>query len=157
MNLLDGIALTLSVYGAVLATILAVREIRREKRRVRIFLDQRAFEYRVQMTLTNIGHRPVTITGVSLSVGYESDESESFENVPQNSLFAATPGPGFLPVTLSDGESVSLPLSPTVSDILIDNHLLARITVYDADGKEYSEYRTRLFNEKWGTYGDLPL
>lgn len=151
---MDVIALIISIYGAALATFLGIREIKRQRRRLRIFLDHLAFQHRAQLTITNTGPRPVTIVGVSMEIAIEqSDGGKAFyDNVPQNALLATDE---ILPVTLGDGEQVVLPLSGSAGGIVIENEMRARLTVYDADGKAYKDFRRRMYNEKWGTYTSL--
>jgi len=152
MSKLEIITLFISLYGALLATILAVRDIFRQRRRIRIFLDQLVWHQRVQVTITNIGDRPITIAGIALSIGHEQDGHIVFEDIRQGDLFPVDLSRDLLPATLGDGEHITLPISDPVGNFLYENNMRARITVYDADGNKYKNFRTRLYNEKWGNY-----
>src|SRR5215212_2503774 len=73
------IALGVSIYGAVLATQVKKRErerdqreverdqreIQRDRKRIRIFLDS-PFAENAELTIVNVGHRPITINSLYL-------------------------------------------------------------------------------------------
>ena len=60
-ELKDVITLIIALYGAVLSTVNAVRDARRGKRKVQVFLDYHGFETRYKLMVINIGYRPVTL------------------------------------------------------------------------------------------------
>src|SRR5688572_10454854 len=60
------ITLGLALYGAVLSTMLGVRELSRERRRVLIFLEHREWTHTYSIIITNIGHRPITLVDISM-------------------------------------------------------------------------------------------
>src|SRR5215218_8545911 len=158
MSLLQTGTFIIAIYGAVISTILAIREIRKDRKRILTILEYVEFLGRAQVTITNIGHRPITITEVGMSTLSELEGGgDWWESVPRNVLFDpeiyvdGIP----LPVTLNDGDHVTLPLNDALSGILSANQMKARITVSDVQGNEYREFKTRLHNPKWGYYGKL--
>ena len=145
------ISLAIAVYGASLATILAVRQLRAERRRITVILEYVAFYERAQLVIANPGHRPITISEVGMAIWLQNQ----WIAVQRNSLFAAEGEQGSLPVTLGDGEHITLPLSEVVSTELLDNHMRARVSVYDIEGRVFSKFRTRHYNPKWGSYSTM--
>jgi hypothetical protein len=134
-------------YGAVVSTILVYREIRKGRRRVLIRLDYVAFLEMAEVTITNVGYRPITITGINV-------HPEGSDMVPSNSLLSSRIAASQdLPATLSDGEHVTLPLSDAVSSILSKNGMRTYIGVHDSEGRTYSEHKTGERNPKWGYFG----
>jgi hypothetical protein len=136
------LTLILAGYGALLSTLLALREWRNGRRRIRIRLDRVHFYEIAQLTITNVGYRPVTITGIEII-------PKGRPAVPSNSLlsprFESTP----LPATINDGEHITLPLADVVSDQLNANGMKATLKVYDSEGRTYRKYKTGTRNPKW--------
>lgn len=147
------LTLVIAVYGAGLSTVLAVRELMKDRRRLLIILEYVVLYERAQLTIVNVGYRPATINGIGMWVFNEQNERNMPERVPRNSLFASElDNDDLLPVTINDGEHVTLTLSDALSGILRDNNMKAKITVYDVEGREHKRFRTRLHNPKWGSY-----
>src|SRR5215208_5849039 len=152
------LTLAIAVYGAGLSTWLAVREIRKDRRRILVVLEYASFFERAQIIITNVGHRPITITAIAMSVWEEqTDRPAVLMPVPQNALLATefqnelgrlVP----FPVTINDGDHVTLPLSSYVGERLTAHRMRASLTVFDIEGNEYREYTARHYNPKWGGY-----
>jgi hypothetical protein len=150
----DIVTLLIAVYAAAIATVLAVREIRRDRRRIRIALEHVAFYERVQTTVTNSGFRPITITEIGMAVGEDQNGKVYWDPVPRNALFAPEVDVELLPAALEDGEPLSILLSDEISRNLFHNEMRAKVSVYDAEGTVYTDFRTRIHNPKWGYYRD---
>jgi hypothetical protein len=140
------------LWGAGLSTYLGIRELRKEKRNLAIFLEHIFFYERVYLRLVNTGHRPITINSIAMAV-YEADDKVNpphWEEVPGNRLIdiEREDGTDFLPARLEDGEQVAIPLRSVVSDILIRNNLTAKILIKDADGHEYTKFKVSRINPK---------
>jgi hypothetical protein len=151
----QAITLAIAIYGAVLSTILAYRQIKRDRRRILVFLEYAHFLNRAQITITNIGYRPIMIRAISMSTWIAQGGNAGWQPVPTNLLFEPeflTEYPEPLPATLNDGEHLTLPLTRAVSSILISNKMKAQIRVHDSQGKEYRGYRTRMLNPPWEQY-----
>jgi hypothetical protein len=141
------LTLILAVYGAVLSTLLAFREWWNGRKRILIRLDYVAFLEMAEITITNVGYRPITITGVEI-------HPEGSDMVPSNSLLSTRASPTQpLPATLNDGDHLTLPLSDNVSGILLKNGMRTYIGVHDAEGRTYSKHKTGKRNPKWGYFG----
>jgi hypothetical protein len=154
MTLVDILTLSIAAYGAVVASILGLREIQRENRRLKIILEYMAFFEFSQITIINVGHRPVTISGLSAenTVGHTETGKPVLETVPQNALFADASEGAFFPVTLADGEHISIPLagsSGLVPPLAKDS---AKIIIYDVEGNVYDEFSQRVYDAKFGGY-----
>jgi len=152
MSTLDLLSLLIAVYGAIVASILAARELLRERRKVKIFLDHVAWYERAQLSVTNVGHRPITLVGIALAIAVGDEASPYFEEVRRGDIFALDLPKDPLPFTLADGEQIALPLSQPVSDQLIANRMRARLTLFDAEGRKYEDFAARILDAKWGGY-----
>jgi hypothetical protein len=142
------LTLTLAIYGAVVSTILAYREIQKGRRRILIRLDYAYFLEIAEITITNVGYRPIAITGVGM-------HPEGSDMVPSNALLSTRHSESQpLPVTINDGENVTLPLSDAVSNILLENNMKADIVVHDAEGRTYRKHKTGKRNPKWVNFGN---
>lgn len=67
------ITLVVAIYGALLSTMLVIREVRKDRRKLFIVLEHVALYERVQIIITNIGHRPVTITEIEVRTFLQRD------------------------------------------------------------------------------------
>lgn len=104
MSITDLITTGLAIYATVLSTILAWQGWRKDQRKVKVLYNvaysvelSPEFEL-IQVKAVNVGHRPVTITGGGLWI------SDKRTLVPLQSPI----GQPELPVTLHDGESVTI-------------------------------------------------
>lgn len=108
MELKDVLTLIIALYGAVIGTILGIREIRREKREVQLFLEIIAKDRdinNVRIVIVNTGHRPVTIIRIGFRLTFIKfrilNLIKTFQNVVS---FHFDELHDSLPVTLNDGE-----------------------------------------------------
>ena len=150
----DQIALIIAGYGALLSTFLFIQKLLKEKRKISIVLEHIAFYTRVQVIITNTGHRPITLTHMKMRVGVGDEDAEIGEPVPQNALIDEELNEKTFPVTISDGESLAILLSSVVSQMLLENNFRTRLIVYDSEGHEYTKFKTRTYNPKWGGYSN---
>ncbi len=100
----DQLTFLVAAYAAVVSTVLGVWEFIKEKRKIVIFLvENNGQQYSI--TITNIGHRPITLMNLHMNI-------PTIGLKPLNSLLwfkddedeVKSP----LPVTLTDGENISL-------------------------------------------------
>lgn len=68
MTLKDILTLIIAIWGVGLSTYLIIREWNMERRRININLEHVSPLERLRLNITNIGHRPITITGIDLSL-----------------------------------------------------------------------------------------
>lgn len=143
----------LAFYGAFLSSILAIREFRKDKRRILIMLKYIAFHERAEITITNTGHRPITISEIGMDIYVEQNGKGFWEPIPRNSLFDASVAKEPFPETITDGENITIPLSDIISQEIGTNRKNVRVSVYDIEGKQYTKFKTMLHDPKWGFYG----
>jgi len=140
----ETITLFLAVYGALLSTLLAVREISKERRRILIFLQYNQYSSQYSIACTNIGHRPITLKDIAISL-------TEHNSVPQD-VIREISNP--LPKILNDGESFSFILPLGLSSDIYKAQKKVSISLYDSEGKKYTKFKNVIHNEKYGTYKD---
>lgn len=146
------ITLVVAIYGALLSTMLVIREVRKDRRKLFIVLEHVALYERVQIIITNIGDRPVTITEIEVRTFLQQDGNTIWDRVPRNALLNSEETINPFPATINEGEHVTLPLSEVVRQELTNNGMKAKIVIYDVEGKKYRTFKTRLHNPRWGSY-----
>lgn len=60
------IALVIALNGSILTTFLGMREFHKERRQIKVILEYIYYFEVGQITITNTGHRPITITGIGM-------------------------------------------------------------------------------------------
>lgn len=143
----------IAVYGALLSTALLIHEILKERKQLSIILEHVAWYETVQVIITNIGRRPITLVDMYVKPIFGSGDNSYSERVPRNALFGIDDP---FPVKINDGEAISIPLGSVLAKTLIDNQLKAKIIIYDSQGKEYSDLKSRIYDAKKGGYFDSP-
>jgi hypothetical protein len=139
---MDDITLLLAVYSAVLSTILALKEITKERKFLKIILQYNEFGAWYSIVCTNVGHRPITLVNISIVIPGQ-------DAMPRNALYGLN---DLFPVTLEDGDHCSFKLSLEISEYIYKVDGKIKIYLYDADGKSYTKYERISHNEKFGTY-----
>lgn len=151
---MEYLTLIIALWGAVLATILGIRELKKEKRSLKIIVEHEHWTERGKVLLTNTGHRPITIHQIYLSVLPKKwrGEGGDYDLRRRGSFWADEEGnkPPTFPVTLKDGEMATFYLSDTVFRDLHDENFKFHIEVYDAEGKTYSKYSELEYDVKYG-------
>ena len=153
MQLLTSELLTLliALYGAALSTVLAIREVKRDKPKVLVRCRMAlaaAPEYDlwefVEVCAVNTGHRSVEITAAGLSM------SNGYQFIPLRSK----KGPIPLPKKIDIGESVSVLIDyPDVEQALREQQKVSRVVftsafVRDAEGNEYKSGLPRVLKDR---------
>lgn len=146
MKIMD---LIIAIYGALLSTALLIYELLKHRKRLSIILQHVAWYETINIIITNTGHRPVTLTSLSMEV-FIPDQS-FWEPVPQTVLFSEKMATDVFPTTIIVGDSISIPLGPILTQDLLKNRLNAKIIICDSEGKEYSNYKAQIYDAKWGT------
>jgi hypothetical protein len=146
------VTLLLAIYGASLSTYLGAREIQKERRRIKIFLEFADWVERAQITIVNVGHRPITITEIGMSMKPLKIRGSQYEGIPTDSLYSGEGNYPHLPKTLEDGEHITLPLSSVVSREVGEGSTQIKLSVYDAEGNVFNKFKLRRHDKKWGTY-----
>ena len=136
------VGIFLWLWGAGLSTYLAIREKRKEKRKISVFLEYTYYTETLQISIVNTGFRPVTVVNSTVVMGSET--------VPHGG-FAENP----LPVVLGDGQRVTIPFDRYVSRMWWENRdkFPFKIMIIDAEGNKYEPIGdVRYFNAKYGSY-----
>jgi hypothetical protein len=145
------VTLIIAVYGALLSTILGVREFNKEKRKVAIFLEHKEWTDTYSIILTNSGHRPVTLVDISMWL------PDDYGDVPRG-IIREVEDP--FPFTLDDGQHLELKLShllgSKITPFYITRNYNMKITLYDAENIKYSKFTMLSHNEKLGDHTPLP-
>jgi hypothetical protein len=150
------LTLLVAAYGAGLATFLAIREIQKEKKRIRIFLQFTNWAETFTLKIINVGHRPITISSVSLLMKWPKKGIGRHDIVPEGSIFNVSGGGPKFPITLEDSEQIEMLFSDVVRDILSDENGEPTITVFDNEGRHYSGYEMLVFDAKYNYYTGIP-
>ncbi|NJC97903.1 MAG: hypothetical protein C3F07_05900 [Anaerolineales bacterium] len=147
----DIITIILALYGAVLSSVLAIREIKKEKRTIALFIDFYVWESSFKLTVVNIGHRPVTLAGAGIMY-FKKYRMRWFE-LDERPFDLARENPGKFPLTLNDGNHVALAI-PSVVDALEWTNGLNKGEAYvrDVEGNIYKTSRIRRYNSKADAY-----
>jgi len=134
---MDDITFFLALWGAFLSTYLALREVRKDKRFLKIILENVHWYETKRLVITNIGHRPITIEQVAIEVG--DKRHGMVDPLPQNSFWNPDSEIPELPKTLEDGKMILFYLSQPVVDDLRDENKFLRVKVFDAEGNIYNQ------------------
>src|SRR5829696_5666236 len=147
---MDEITFFLALWGAFLSTYLAVREIRKDKRLLKIILESVRWYERHRIVISNDGHRPITIDQISVVLADKRYGEE--ERMPPG-LLATESGKlvsDVLPTTLEDGKMIVFYFSEVITEDLRDENKFLRIEVFDAEGNVYNKYSKGEFDPKYG-------
>jgi len=155
MSIAEIIAIILGIYSTIVSTILGIREVRRDRRRITVILEYIAWHERGQVTIVNSGHRPITVTEIGMSLFFKHEGDGYWDRVPRNAMFGQGVEHDSFPVIIRDGESITLPLSDVVSSYLSENRMKAKLSVYDVEGNKYTKFQTRMHDPKWGSYKEM--
>ena len=139
-TVIDAITAVAAVWGAVLSSVLAIREVRRDRPRLRVFCSFAALQAApgpwrgIEIKAVNTGERAVAVEEAGLRL---SDGSKVIE--PYNKLGLVS-----LPKRLEEGDSVSVYLDMSavedgVREAYDDSGArLAGVYVRDAEGRRYT-------------------
>jgi len=148
LNTNEWLTLIIALYGALISTILGVREIRKERRKISVYFVYEVWSNLYSITITNIGHRPITLIDLYLKL---PDGREVPTNVIMNGHKGEEQGWNF-PVTLSDGEQIAIRIPTLVSKEIGELKGKVAIKVYDAEGNNYNKYKRIERDAKSGKY-----
>jgi hypothetical protein len=156
METKDIITLVVASYGAILSTFVAVKDFRKENKRITITFK---WHDRWQIMITNSGHRPVEIVSAEI---YMLDPSTFLNHIFRRNLVryegrirSYRIGDAFpdlqtaMPALLKDGEGIGLSLQFGMGPLILEessepvkkaDYTGILIKVYDAEGKVYKKY-----------------
>jgi hypothetical protein len=146
---LDILTLVIAAWGALIATILGVREILKDRRSLKITLESIHWMEAYRILLVNTGKRLITITEINLHI--LKDKHLGVGEVPKSAYWATEEGyePPKLPLTLKDGEMAIFYIAEELGwEISKGGHL--KIKVFDAEGHTYSQYNEGEYDPKYG-------
>ncbi len=144
MKTYEIITLVIAIWGALISTILAIREILRENKKISIYLYYIEFEERYKISIVNTGTRPFELTDISLSINW-SGKGE-YDPIPIGSRFDEIVN---FPQIIEAGHSVSYYLSSVYYEALSNNGILS-VEVFDSEGNVYNKYSKNYHNIKYG-------
>ncbi|CDX60231.1 conserved hypothetical protein [Mesorhizobium plurifarium] len=159
-NVKDVVLFVLAIYGAALSTFNWRQAAKRDRRMVIAEMTTAMLTYTngqlgppiAQMTATNVGHRPVTITSmfVQLPAGTRlfPTRRSAFAELPDTSL----------PITLSDGASAKLHMTyQEIGEALIDSRQTGKVEIRfvctDSAGGEYKSKPWQVDPQEFRTMG----
>jgi hypothetical protein len=151
------ISLAVASYAALISTYLGFRELRKERRNLLVFLEFIPFYETAHFKLVNAGVRPITVVSVAMDIFFENDgvNPPHWETVPSRNLLDRKEGVTFLPVHIKDGEQALIPIYVMIKNMLVENHMKARIRVMDADGKTYTKHKLSTIDTKHATVPEV--
>ena len=144
MDLNDSLTLLIAGYAALVSTILAGRELVKGRRRLKIILEYIDFREYYILTIVNVGYRTISINGYRIE--YYDGADECYEAAP---AIALKEGERTFPVTIRDGENLSITIDGVVRDRVYNSPKRVRLQVYDAEGNVYRRYKSKNTNPKW--------
>jgi hypothetical protein len=157
MTLLDVLTLIVAVWGAGLATYLAIREVKKERRQVRVYLDYIAWYEVHEITVVNAGQRPVTIVSVGAHL---QPKDKAILGLFEGRPFEPEPAPEanqpILPARLADGEKITFLMSQQFHELATSGEHEALAYARDAEGNTYVSSTHRLYDAKRDYYAPLP-
>jgi hypothetical protein len=143
MRLTEIITLIIATWGAILSTILGIQKFIIEKKNIQITLVEMVWQAAYAIRIVNIGHRPVTINEIKLSINSGDGK------IPSNARFKIEQE---LPLTLTDG---GLPAEFYLTDTLYKEiyykHAKLNIVIFDTEGRIYKKYNEEIYDEKFNT------
>ncbi|MDD2921938.1 MAG: hypothetical protein PHQ36_06595 [Anaerolineales bacterium] len=143
----DQFVFILALWGAALSTILGFLEFRKERRKITIFLVENNEKF-YSITITNVGHRTITLMNLNMVI-------PSKGIISLNSLLRIKDGEDEvkspLPVTLTDGEKVTIPISLEYSEYIRREEKVISITVNDAESIKHIKYKRLSYDAKSGS------
>ena len=131
-------AFVVAIYAACVSTWLAYQE---QAKLLKMYIKFISFEERYQLILNNTGKRPITIWSISAT------PSDGFDPIPPGAMFRDINLK--IPIVLEPYGSLVLPISYPIEG----EEDFPKITVYDIDGKVYTNYLRRKTDAKWGDMG----
>jgi len=142
--------LFIAIYGALLSTIIAIREVTKDKRRVKVtcmvalspISSGETWEF-ISVDAVNIGHRPIQIK----SAGLIMSDKKFFTQLANKA------GRNQLPKKLEDGESVTFmfdveKIIDTLNHPDRENVKYIKACVVDAEGNKYTSRLPKFFKDK---------
>lgn len=146
----------LAGYAAVLSTILGIREIRKEKREVKLYfevIEKSRAAYESNVVLVNSGHRTITISVIGLRF-YETEPRiwKYFPKIKRVRIPRLAELITNTPVTLNDGEQRTIKIHgrAIIDDWFESNYV--EVYAYDAEGKYYKSRKVRVYDEFIGKF-----
>jgi hypothetical protein len=142
-----------AVWGAGLATLLGIRELQKEKRQIRVYIDFLPWYSIYEISIVNIGLRPVNIVSACVHLK-PKDKSQYgiFEGRPfEPELFVKDKQP-LLPVRLNDGENITLVMGKEFLEPASSGQFEIMAYARDAEGNTYISTKQRSIDTKHDMY-----
>jgi hypothetical protein len=163
---MEWVTLAIAILGLGLGVYNAYIQRKKDERRLKVIVEQALWLEDWRLLLINTGIRPVTIMNFSATL-YGKREKKHFlqkrnkwfpmETVPRNTTSVDDENgnrPEF-PVTIKDGETIIIHLSPVLGGYLLSEEVKIEFQVYDVEGNIYKADEYRYFDAKYNRYGIL--
>jgi hypothetical protein len=150
MDVVQRITFWIAVYGAFIGTvgtvisgILGYYELHRDERQILMLVDLAMAQASGKLFITNDGHRPITLTEISILVVRVAGRKRK----TGETMFLTTgqietdKGKDYLPKTMTDGEVLGIPLREGFTRSLEELGGTLVIIVRDSAGREYVKYK----------------
>jgi len=146
----------MALYAAVISTILGIRELQKEKKLIRIFIQYVGWGEVYTLKIINVGQRPITISSVSVSMKrtHKEDGTIYYEPIQDGWIFTIDSSTHF-PVKLEDGDSIELQFSEVMQGLLRANNGDAGLCVFDIEGNSYVKYEKLYFDAKYNYFAPI--
>ena len=149
MDIATIITLLLALYGAGLSSVVAWHQFISDRRRVSMLVDLPYDDNNGKLTITNTGHRPITITAVDLHV-WGRPKPKATKAILASKLLTTGEidtdiGKGNLPVTLGDGQPLGVPIEPHFEQVIFNSQGKLLVRARDSEGNEYTQYKKGMF------------
>ena len=133
----------IAFYGAIVASILAFKEIRRKSKVLKIVIDYEYLSNTGYLNLINQSERPITIASITMQLGED--------RTPSNCMFTIDEKTIIFPKTLAEYSSVQMELADPITSYIINEKAKSfSVKVFDIEGKVFSKFNIRGVDEKWG-------
>jgi hypothetical protein len=130
----DVVILIITLCGALLATLLAIRLPRRDRRQLLLVFEIAGETRTGHLFITNFDHRPTTITEIHII------PKTRYPGKGQEQILGFDMTHSRLPVVLVQGESVKFALPKDLTKIMDQNTWPVNLAVKDLEGNTYKRY-----------------
>lgn len=155
------IATKLGIYGAVLATILFLKDLivwiieqYQNRKKVLVKVQYVPYYEYLKLIISNENKIPTKIVDLIIIQYIKSKNMyQQFEGIPRNSYLSTRQEKRLdeiLPALISQGESIELILNEHLLDCYFDEEKFFIIEVFDTSGRKYQITRVEEFNPKFG-------
>ena len=135
--------LILSIYAALVSTIGLIEKILSYSKKLKVIIEEGAFDNVSHLVLVNYGRRPITIKEIALTIGLEP--------VPRNYMFEyGNNEDNNFPIVLDQYQSRRVQFGGVVSSMLSPLDQKVQLCLTDIEGKTFTRFTRRVVDTRWG-------